>query len=242
MDKALCFSRTEKGRAELIGSQHALKPKQRQVLFMVTDNVSLATLSAQLPNCTELESIVQHLWDEGYIGLVSSGGGSGTKASVADALAVISTSRLEAARQHALTYLAPIVGEQSPVLQRLGAARDTVSFSEAVAEAKKLVAAVASASKALAFETGVLAILNLPTQAAADTVRHNGIESARTRALEIIATHIGTNSPAYTRLKAAGTREQFVEAVKNSRRILAAAASASHAAAFESEVLGLLGG
>ncbi len=125
MDKALCFSRTEKGRAELIGSQHALKPKQRQVLFMVADNVSLATLSTQLPNCTELEAIVQYLWDEGYIGLVSAGGTTAAKTNVADALALISTSRLEAARQHALTYLTPIVGEQSPVLQRIRAAQDT---------------------------------------------------------------------------------------------------------------------
>lgn len=242
MDKALCFSRTEKGRAELIGSQHALKPKQRQVLFMVADNVSLATLSAQLPNCTELETIVQYLWDEGYIGLVSAGGTTGAKTNVADALALISTSRLEAARQHELTYLAPIVGEQSPVLQRIRAAQDTHAFSEAVVEAKKLVAAVASAAKALAFESGVMAILNLPKPPAAQSLTHNGIESARARALEIVAALIGTNSPAYTRLQQAGSREQFVKAVKSSRRILAAAASASRAAAFESEVMGLLGG
>lgn len=56
MDKTLCFSRTEKGREELIGGQRALNPKQRQVLFMIGDNVSLATLAAQLPSYNDLRS------------------------------------------------------------------------------------------------------------------------------------------------------------------------------------------
>lgn len=148
---------------------------------MVGDNVSLATLAAQLPSCTELEAIVQYLWDEGYIGLVNSSGALAAKTSVDEALAVISSSRLDAARQHALAYLTPIIGEQSPVLQRMRAAQDPASFTGAVAEAKKLVAAVASSAKASAFEAGVMAILNLPKLPASRRVGTMG-STARGRA------------------------------------------------------------
>lgn len=157
---------------------------------------------------------------------------------VRDALAIIGSSRLDAARQHAMAYLAPIIGELSPAFQRLRAATDTETFASAVAECKKLVAAVASSSKALAFEVDVMAILNLP---APQGPNHNGIETARQRALEIIAAHIGQGSPAYIKIREAGSREQFLEAVRSSRRILAAAASASKAAAFETKVMSHLG-
>lgn len=239
MDWRLSFSRTEKGRLELLGTERALKPKQRQVLFMVGDNVTLGTLAEQLPNCTELETIVQHLWDEGYIGLVNSGSVTSGQDRVREALAVIGSSRLDAARQHAMAYLAPIIGEHSPAFQRLRSAADAETFTSAVAESRKLVAAVASSSKAMAFEAGVMAILNLP---APQGPHHNGIDTARQHALQIIASHIGEASPAYIKIREAGTREQFLEAVRSGRRILAAAASASKAAAFEREVMDLLGG
>lgn len=51
MDKHLCFARTEKGREELLGSPHTLKPRSRQVLFLVGDSISVADLKEKLPTC-----------------------------------------------------------------------------------------------------------------------------------------------------------------------------------------------
>lgn len=238
MDRRLRFSRTEKGRLELIGTERALIPKQRRVLFMVSDHVSVDTLMEQLPNCADLEDILQQLWDEGYIELDNPGSVDSHYDRLKDALAVLGTSRLDAARVYAMDYLAPIIGMQSPAFQRLRAATDREGFTSAVAECKRLVAAVASTSKAQAFEAGVMNILSLPP---AVEPREGSLERARQRALEIIATYIGENSPAYLKLRDATSREAFVEAVRISRGILAAAASASKAAAFEHEVLSLLG-
>ena len=83
-----------------------------------------------------------------------------------------------------------------------------------------------------------MAILNLT---APHGTNHNGIETARQRALEIITAHIGQGSPAYIKIREASSREQFLEADRSSRRILAAAALASKAAAFETEVMSHLG-
>ncbi len=236
MDRQRCFSRTEKGRMELVGSQRVLKPKQRQVLFLIGESVSLDTLARQLPNCEELQEIVQFLWHEGYIAPNDSGENLHDR--VRDALAVIREERLEAARQHALSYLAPLIGANSPACTHIREARDLESFRKAVSESRRILAAVASVSKALAFETGVLAILNLPAH---QDDGPQGLEAARRLALETLAKYVGERSPAYARVRDAKTRAAFLEAVRSGRRILAAAASASKAAAFAEEVMQRLG-
>lgn len=70
---------------------------------------------------------------------------------------MLGAARLQAAREHVLSYLAPLLGEHSPVIERIRAAHDIVSLTEASAEAKKIVAA--SASHAAVFEREVLGLL-----------------------------------------------------------------------------------
>lgn len=59
------FARTEKGRVDLLGSSHALK--QRQALFVINEAISVGELRKKLPSCPELESILDALWEDGYI-------------------------------------------------------------------------------------------------------------------------------------------------------------------------------
>lgn len=247
MDDHIFFARTEKGRAELLGSEHALKARPRQVLFLVGDAVGVGDLRAKLPTCQELDAILDMLWEEGYIGQVKPAAKAPGQADVSAALSVLRGSRLEAARQHALRILATLAGEQSPAYAKVKSAPDVAAFGQAIAAGKKVLAAVASSTQATAFESGVLAILNLP---ASDLVpasspnpnpaKLNGIESAKGHALEIVRSLVGERSPIYAKLDGCHNRADFIEAVGAGKKVLAAVASAKSAQAFEAEVLARL--
>lgn len=253
MDQHLFFARTEKGREELLGAGQTLKPRQRQVLFLVNDAISVGEMKAKLPSCQELENILEQLWDEGYIGQVKQVGAQArasdsvpeaapTQPDISSALRVLQGSRLEAARQHALGVLAGLVGEQSPVYARVRAAQDLESFNLAIAQGRKLLSAVASSNQASAFERGVQAILNLPETGQVPAVpsnpgQLNGIDQAKGHALGIIASLVGERSPVYARINGTHTRAEFIEAVGASKKVIAAVASASRAQDFEQEVM-----
>lgn len=247
MDDRVVFARTELGRNELLGTEHALKQRQRQVLFLITDAISVGELRAKLPACQELDAILEHLWEAGFVGQVKRAGMAESQMGISDALNVLGHSRLEGARQHAMRVVASLAGEQSPAYARLKSARDTADFTQAVALAKKMLATVASAHQAAAFEGGVLAILHLPES---DTLppsspnpnpaRMNGIESAKAHALDVFRVLVGEKSPVYAKLNAAHNRAEFAEAVAVGKKVIAAVASSTKAGAFESEVMARL--
>lgn len=247
MEDRTTFARTEKGRAELLGSSHALKQRQRQVLFVINEAISVGELRKKLPSCPELESILDTLWEDGYIGQVKSSGAASNGIDLSGALHLIGTSRLEAARQHALHVIADLAGVQSPAYAKLRDARDQAAFEGAVAGGRKLLAAVASAAQATAFEAGVMAILNLPASgqlppAAANPnpARMNGIESAKLHALEIVRSLLGERSPITAKLNDAHNRADFAAAVAAGKKVIAAAASSAQAQRFETEVMARL--
>lgn len=235
MDKHLCFARTEKGREELLGSAKTLKARPRQVLFLVGDSISVGELKEKLPTCTELENILEQLWEDGYIGQVKS-----SRLLHKDEAAILTSSPLEAARQHALRILATLAGEQSPIYIQVGEAGDVASFVQAIAHGKKILAAVASAAQAATFEQTVLSILK-PAMAG-DVAHVNGIEHAKGRALEIISSLVGTRSPVYAKVNACHSRADLIDAVSAGKKVISAVASASHGQNFENEVLALLTG
>lgn len=250
MDQHLCFARTEKGRAELLGDQRTLKLRQRQVLFLIGEAISVAELKLKLPSCQEFEAILEQLWEDGFIGQVKHGstpaapiGNAPPPPDVGSALRVLRGSRLEAARHHALAVLTSLVGEQSPLYARVLAAQDGDAFIAAINHSRKLLAAVASSAQAGEFERGVFAILNLPDLEplpAAPHAQMNGIESAKGHALEVIASLVGKQSPLYARINDSHGRTEFIEAVAAGKKVIASVASASRAQTFESGVLALL--
>jgi hypothetical protein len=230
MDKHLCFARTEKGREELLGTVRTLKPRPRQVLFLVGDSISVGELKEKLPTCQELEGILEQLWQDGYIGQV--------KSTKPVSPPPHSDSPFEEAKQHALRILGSLAGEQSPVYGHVKEAGDVASLVQAVVHGKKVLAAVASSSQAATFEQSVLAILKPAIMG--DAVQINGIESAKSRALEIITSLVGTRSPIYAKVNSCRSRAELMEAIGAGKKIIAAVASASHAQSFEADVLSLL--
>lgn len=250
IDASTTFSRTEKGREELLGSQHTLKQRQRQVLFLINDAISVTAIREKLPACQELESILELLWQEGYIGQLKS---SSTRSSqnsqnnqnaLSDALHVLGKSRLEAARQYALGILTSLVGERSPAYAKISRAQDLASFTQAVASSRKILAAVASSNQAQSFEQAVLSILNLPetdhlppSSPNPNPTRLNGIEAAKMHALSIVGDAIGVRLPIYAKLNEAHNRSDFAAAVTASKKVIAAVASTAQASNFEREVL-----
>lgn len=230
MDNHLCFARTEKGREEILGGGRTLKPRQRQILFLVGETISVHALKEKLPTCQELENILEQLWEGGFIGQVKAAHVP-TPASVVPA-----KPPLEAARELALRILATLAGEHSPVYVQVANAKDPAALLDAVAAGKKLLAAVASAQQSAAFEQKVTALLGHSTEDAPI----NGIATAKSRALEIICSLVGDRSPVFAKVNGAHSRDDFIDAVSAGKKVIAAVASASHAQNFETEVLGLL--
>ncbi len=247
MDDHLMFSRTEKGREELLGTQHLLKQRQRQVLFLINDAISVQELRDKLPACQELPAILELLWQEGYIGQVKRGGMPSSRIEISDALHLLGQSRLEAARQYALGILTTLVGERSPAYSKISRAEDVESFTQAVASSRKILAAVASSNQAKSFEQAVLSILNLPetdhlppSSPNPNPARMNGIESAKAHALDIVGNLVGDKSPIYAKLNDAHNRGDFAVAVAASKKVIAAVASTAKASHFETEVMARL--
>jgi len=183
MDSPIYYSRTDKGREELLGSGRTLKPRQRQVLFLVTDNISLDTLKQKLPSCQELENILTQLWNEGYIDQIA--GDAQATSLPQDQASIHPSAELNTgpkdvpapepgpasspnpgqlngighAKVQALEIVASLVGERSPIYAKINDTHNRADFIQAVSAGRKVIAAVASASRAKAFEEEILALL-----------------------------------------------------------------------------------
>lgn len=148
MDEKLVLARTDKGRAELFGAEHTLRLRPRQVLFVIDAAIRVDELRGKLPACRELDDILRQLLDGGYI---APAGSSGIAAPL---------NGVGAARAYALEVIGALVGDRSPIHARIHDAPDRAGLLEAVATGKKVIAAVASSTRAQAFEAEVLARLD----------------------------------------------------------------------------------
>lgn len=155
MEHATLLARTEKGRAELLGEARSLRPRQRQILFLVGDSTSLPELREKLTTNADLEDILRELVDGGFIQPLA-----GQPASPPpDNVAVFPASPFSQAKAYALDQLATLMGRQSPMCEKVRQASDEASLLAAVASCKKVIAAVASAAQAAALENEVKARL-----------------------------------------------------------------------------------
>lgn len=67
MEMTMQLARTTKGQEEIFNHGHTLRPKHRQILFSIGNGMSLGELRSKLPNCAELEAMVNELLQNGFI-------------------------------------------------------------------------------------------------------------------------------------------------------------------------------
>lgn len=154
MEMTMQLSRTVKGQEEIFNLGHTLRPRHRQILFSVGNGISFADLRSKMPNCAELETLVNDLLQNGFIQTIRN---MGTVAAPAAAPAAPrqASGRLEDARAYVLEFMAALVGTRSPAYRQMSEVRDLAGFEAVLPMCRKVIAAVASPHQAAEMEAGV---------------------------------------------------------------------------------------
>lgn len=164
MDMTMQLSRTVKGQEEIFNLGHTLRPKQRQILFSVGNGTSFAELRSKLPNCADLEAMVNDLLQSGFIqalrNMASSQGTPAPSAVIsaapsAPAVSAQSAENLEASRSYVLEFMAALVGTKSPAYRKMSEVQDMAGFKAILPMCHKVIAAVASPHQAAEMEAEV---------------------------------------------------------------------------------------
>lgn len=162
MDMAMQLARTAKGQEEIFNLSHTLRPRHRQILFSVGNGISFDELRGRLPNCADLEAMVNELLQSGFIQALrnmASAKNAPTstfqhaEAPTADTLTQ-SAAHLEDARGYVLAYIGALVGMKSPAYRKMSEVQDLAGFYTALAMCQRVIAAVASPHQAAELEAG----------------------------------------------------------------------------------------
>lgn len=164
MDMTMQLARTAKGQEEIFNLGHSLRPRHRQILFSVGNGISFGELRGKLPNCADLETMVNELLQSGFIQALRNiaGGKNVPTAAAAPSGAVPpaaatlaqSAARLEDARAYVLAFMSALVGTKSPAYRKMNEVQDLASFDAALAMCQRVIAAVASPHQAAELEAG----------------------------------------------------------------------------------------
>ncbi|HEX7971014.1 MAG TPA: hypothetical protein VF501_02175 [Thiobacillus sp.] len=159
MDMAMQLSRTVKGQEEIFNLGHTLRPKHRQILFSIGQGISFGELRSKLPNCAELETMVNDLLQSGFIqGLRNRAGAQNVasgKQAAAPAVPAAPSASLEEVRDYVLEFMGGLVGTKSPAYRQMSEVQDKASFNVILPMCRKVVAAVASPHQAAEMEAEV---------------------------------------------------------------------------------------
>lgn len=174
MDTTLCYIRTTLGRDELQQPKLGLRPRCRQLLFVLDGTLSVAQVAKSMPGISDLEGTLQDMLK---LGLICTSSEAPARASVnatskesshddlADKLdhamhrSADSGNRFEDAKRHAVDMMTALFGAKSSHIDKLAQASTQGELLAEVAKCKKILGAVASSSKAQHFEQSVLAAL-----------------------------------------------------------------------------------
>jgi hypothetical protein len=153
MDMTMQLSRTAKGKEEIFNNGHTLRPKQRQIMFAIGNSISFGELRSKLPNCAELETMVNNLLQSGFIETPHQ-----PAAPVVPAQAAAATPQpadnLEAGRSYVLEFMATLVGTKSPAYRKMNEVQDLAGFNTVLPMCRRVIAAVASPHQAAEMEAG----------------------------------------------------------------------------------------
>jgi hypothetical protein len=153
------LARTIKGQEEIFNHGHTLRPKYRQILFSIGNGMSLGELRSKLPNCAELEAMVNELLQNGFIQALRNMAGAQAAPAAAPRVAAApqaapapAPANLESARSYVLEFMAALVGTKSPAYRKMSEVQDTAGFTAILPMCQKVIAAVASPHQAAEME------------------------------------------------------------------------------------------
>lgn len=159
MDMTMQLSRTVKGQEEIFNLGHTLRPRHRQILFSIGDGISFRELRGKLPNCVDLEAMVNDLLQSGFIQSLRdmATGHAVTAVTAVTAVAPAqSVTNLEAARNYVLEFMAALVGTKSPAYRQMSEVQDLAGFHAVLPVCRRIIAAVASPHQAAEMEAGAV--------------------------------------------------------------------------------------
>lgn len=153
MDMTMQLSRTVKGQEEIFNLGHTLRPRHRQILFSIGNGISFRELRSKLPNCVDLETMVNDLLQSGFIQSMRN---MATGHAVAAAAPAQSATSLEAGRSYVLEFMAALVGTKSPAYRQMSEVQDLAGFNAVLPVCRRVIAAVASPHQAAEMEAGAV--------------------------------------------------------------------------------------
>lgn len=159
------LARTLKGHEEIFNQGHTLRPRLRQILFSVGNGISLGELRSKLPNCAELESMVDDLLQNGFIESLhamaaAQSNPAAAPGSPADLPATEdAVSNLDVCRNYVLEFMAARVGTKSPTYRQMTEVKDMAGFNTILPICRRVVAAVASPHQAAEMEAEVARLM-----------------------------------------------------------------------------------
>ena len=153
MDMTMQLSRTVKGQEEIFNLGHTLRPRHRQILFSIGNGISFRELRSKLPNCVDLETMVNDLLQSGFIQSMRN---MATGHAVVAAAPAQSAASLEAGRSYVLEFMAALVGTKSPAYRQMSEVQDLAGFNAVLPVCRRVIAAVASPHQAAEMEAGAV--------------------------------------------------------------------------------------
>ena len=153
MDMTMQLSRTVKGQEEIFNLGHTLRPRHRQILFSIGNGISFRELRSKLPNCVDLETMVNDLLQSGFIQSMRN---MATGHAVVAAAPAQSATSLEAGRSYVLEFMAALVGTKSPAYRQMSEVQDLAGFNAVLPVCRRVIAAVASPHQAAEMEAGAV--------------------------------------------------------------------------------------
>jgi hypothetical protein len=161
MEMTMQLARTTKGQEEIFNHGHTLRPRYRQILFSIGNGMSLGELRSKLPNCAELEAMVNELLQNGFIQALRNMAGAqaapaaAPRAPAPQAAPAQAAANLESARTYVLEFMAALVGTKSPAYRKMSEVQGMAGFAAILPMCQKVIAAVASPHQAAEMEAGV---------------------------------------------------------------------------------------
>jgi hypothetical protein len=161
MDMTMQLARTLKGHEEIFNQGHTLRPRLRQILFSVGNGISFGELRSKLPNCADLETMVDDLLQNGFIeslhamAAAQSNPAAAPGSPASPPAAEDAASNLDECRNYVLEFMAARVGTKSPAYRQMSEVKDMAGFNAVLPMCRRVVAAVASPRQAAEMEAEV---------------------------------------------------------------------------------------